>query len=220
MRAYVCMCACMCVCDSSLISIEINVYDGRQRLFVHLKCMVSLYLRGTFMALRKGTVILLAHPWHCWLHSPPPTEQQKGQPTQQPSAHRRTKASTLQDAMLPTWSELFNDLPPPSPHVATAPGRKAGPPQRWHPVCTSALALVTLALVAGREEYASLFPRHQWKVLASAAVFTSGSRYGEIQAFISLGEEAEDTGCQGREVTLQGNSSWLQMANTQLCPAC
>lgn len=62
-------------------------------------------------------------------------------------------------------------------------------------------------------------PRHQWKVLASAAVFISGSHYGETQAFISLGKEAEDTGCQGREVTLRGDSSWLQMANTQLRPA-
>lgn len=79
---------------------------------------------------------------------------------------------------------------------------------------------MTLALEAVREQDASLFPRQPWKVLASAAVFTSGSHYCEIQAFISLGEEAEDTGCQGREVTLRGDSSWLQMATTQLLPSC
>lgn len=82
--------------------------------------------------------------------------------------------------------------------------------------CTSMLALATLALVAARERDASLFPRHQWKVFASAAVFISGSHYCETQAFLSLEEEAEDTGCQGRKVTLPGNSSWLQTATTQL----
>lgn len=68
---------------------------------------------------------------------------------------------------------------------------------------------------AFREQDASLSPDTSGRFCFSSD-FISGSHYGETQACISLGEEAEDPGCQGTKVTLRGKSSWLQMANTQL----
>lgn len=92
--------------------------------------------------------------------------------------------------------------PPPSPHVAKAPGKGAVPPWR---VSSS----VALGLLAFSWKDASFSASYHSRVLASAAIFISGSNYGEIQPFISSGKMQKLGGVKGDmnpRVTL-GNSS-------------
>lgn len=92
--------------------------------------------------------------------------------------------------------------PPPSPHVAKAPGEGAVPPWR---VSSS----VALGLPAFSWKDASFSASYHSRVLASAAIFISGSNYGEIQPFISSGKTQKLGGVEGDmnpRMTL-GNSS-------------
>lgn len=93
----------------------------------------------------------------------------------------------------------------PNPGVGGCPSPEVTP--SWH---CSGSPTVALGLPASSKKDASFFASCHSRGLASAAVFISGSHYGEIQPFISSGKRQRLGGCRGRHdprVTLSSNSS-------------